>query len=173
MDNIATISEIHFKISFFSVSLRGNALRQGSSWRGSRGIVALLLVTLSVCGAAVWLYMTSLDSDITETLVSQAELVSPQPRVYAVQCSEDYENYKRYPGEAPVHALYCVGQSAHASLLCKHDLDGMKPSLFDKYHANPEASSLCWILLWLSVVELENTALFHTIIWNHCELLSS
>lgn len=134
--------------------------------------MALLLVTLSVCGAAVWLYVASLDSDITETLVSQAELVSPKPRVYAVQCSEDYENYKRYPGEAPVHALYCVGLSGHASLQCKHDLDGMKPSLLDKYHANPEASS-CWILLWLSVVELENTALFHTIVLNHCELLSS
>ncbi|XP_070783293.1 2-oxoglutarate and iron-dependent oxygenase domain-containing protein 3 [Enoplosus armatus] len=80
---------------------RGNALRQGSAWRGFRGPAALLLVTLSVCGVAVWLYVTSLDSDITETLVSQGELVSPQPRVYTVQCSEDYENYKRYPGCTP------------------------------------------------------------------------
>uniref|UniRef100_A0A3P8QIZ2 Fe2OG dioxygenase domain-containing protein n=1 Tax=Astatotilapia calliptera TaxID=8154 RepID=A0A3P8QIZ2_ASTCA len=79
----------------------GNALRQGSSWRGSRLLVALLLVALSACGAATWLYMTSLDSDVTETLVSQGELVAPQPRVYSVQCSEDYDNYKRYPGCTP------------------------------------------------------------------------
>lgn len=85
--------------SFFL--LRGNALRQGSVWRGSRGPVALLLlVTLSLCGAAVWLYVTSLDSDITETLVNQAELVLAEPRVYTIQCSEDYEHHKRYPGEA-------------------------------------------------------------------------
>uniref|UniRef100_A0A3B5ADT9 2-oxoglutarate and iron dependent oxygenase domain containing 3 n=1 Tax=Stegastes partitus TaxID=144197 RepID=A0A3B5ADT9_9TELE len=88
-------SEIERKIK------RGNALRQGSSWRGSRGLVALLLVALSACVVAMWLYVTSLDSDITETLVSQRELVSPQPRVYSVQCSEDYENYKRYPGCTP------------------------------------------------------------------------
>ncbi|XP_031164508.1 urotensin-2 receptor 2 [Sander lucioperca] len=81
---------------------RGNALRQGSAWRGSRWLVALLLVVLSVCVAAMWLYVTSLDSDVTETLVRQGELVSPQPRVYTVQCSEDYENYKRYPGCTPV-----------------------------------------------------------------------
>ncbi|XP_026171181.1 2-oxoglutarate and iron-dependent oxygenase domain-containing protein 3 isoform X2 [Mastacembelus armatus] len=79
---------------------RGNALRQGSPWRGYRGVMALL-IALTVCGVAVWLYVTSLDSDITETLVSQAELVSPHPRFYTVQCSEDYDNYKRYPGCTP------------------------------------------------------------------------
>lgn len=101
MDNIAIISEIQLIWNVFSfVLLRGNALRQGSVWRGSRGPLALLLVTLSLCGAALWLYVTSLDSDITETLVSQAELVLAEPRVYSIQCSEDYENYKRYPGEA-------------------------------------------------------------------------
>ncbi|XP_047465234.1 urotensin-2 receptor 2 isoform X1 [Mugil cephalus] len=88
-------SEIEKKIK------RGNALRQGSSWRGYRGLVALVLVALSVCGAAAWLYVISLDGDVTETLVSQRELVSPEPRVYTVQCSEDYENYKRYPGCTP------------------------------------------------------------------------
>ncbi|XP_011616843.1 2-oxoglutarate and iron-dependent oxygenase domain-containing protein 3 isoform X4 [Takifugu rubripes] len=80
---------------------RGNALRQGSAWRGSRATAALLLVTVSVFVAALWLYVTSLDSDVTETLVSQAEFVSPQPRVYNIQCSEDYNNYKRYPGCTP------------------------------------------------------------------------
>lgn len=98
-------------MDLYSVLVRGNALRQGSAWRGSRGPVALLLVALSVCGAAIWLYMTSLDSEITETLVSQGELISPHPRIYTVQCSEDYENYKRYPGEALVFALYRVRQS--------------------------------------------------------------
>lgn len=88
-------SEIEKKIK------RGNALRQGSSWRGSRGLVALLLVVASACVAATWLYVASLDSDITETLARQGELVSPQPRAFSVQCSEDYENYKRYPGCTP------------------------------------------------------------------------
>lgn len=85
---------------FFLCSVRGNALRQGSAWRGYRGPVALLLVALCVCGAVMWQYMTSLDADITETLVSQGEQVSPHPRVFTVQCSEDYDNHKRYPGEA-------------------------------------------------------------------------
>ncbi|KAM4715357.1 2-oxoglutarate and iron-dependent oxygenase domain-containing protein 3 isoform 1-T1 [Anableps anableps] len=80
---------------------RGNALRQGSSWRGSRGLLALLLVALCACAVAAWLYLTSLDSDITETLARRREVISPQPRVYSVQCSEDYENYKRYPGCTP------------------------------------------------------------------------
>uniref|UniRef100_A0AAQ4PBI4 2-oxoglutarate and iron dependent oxygenase domain containing 3 n=1 Tax=Gasterosteus aculeatus aculeatus TaxID=481459 RepID=A0AAQ4PBI4_GASAC len=83
------------------VSCRGNALRQGSAWRGSRGLVALLLFAVSVCGAAVWLYVTFLDSDVTETLVRQGELVSPRPRFFPVQCSEDYDNHKRYPGCTP------------------------------------------------------------------------
>ncbi|XP_037546631.1 urotensin-2 receptor 2, partial [Nematolebias whitei] len=80
---------------------RGNALRQGSSWWGARGLVVLLLVALCACAAALWLYGTSVDSDITETLASQRELISPQPRVYSVPCSEDYNNYKRYPGCTP------------------------------------------------------------------------
>lgn len=105
---------------FASVSHRGNALRQGSSWRASRGPVALLLLTLCVCGAAVWMYVTSLDSDITETLVSRSDLVSPQPRVYLVPCSEDYENYKRYPGEALLMTPACVTQVAPIVLPCHH-----------------------------------------------------
>lgn len=105
---------------FPSVSHRGNALRQGSSWRASRGPVALLLLTLCVCGAAVWMYVTSLDSDITETLVSRSDLVSPQPRVYSVPCSEDYENYKRYPGEALLVTPACVTRAAPIMLLCNH-----------------------------------------------------
>ncbi|CAG5911026.1 unnamed protein product [Menidia menidia] len=88
-------------VQFFFVFLRGNALRHGSSWRSSRGIFAFLLLGVCVSAVATWLYITSLDSDITETLARQGELVSPQPRVYSIQCSEDYENYKRYPGCTP------------------------------------------------------------------------
>lgn len=107
---------------FFFVLHRGNAMRQGSSWRASRGPLALLLVTLCVCGAAVWIYVTSLDSDITETLVSRSDLVSPQPRVYSVPCSEDYANYKRYPGEAPFLTTVCVTCAAAIMVLCSHAL---------------------------------------------------
>ncbi|XP_061563743.1 urotensin-2 receptor 2 [Cololabis saira] len=88
-------SEIEKKIK------RGHALRQGSSWRGSRGVVALLLVAVCAGAVATWLYVSSLDDDITETLVSHWESVSPQPRVYSFLCSEDYQNYKRYPGCTP------------------------------------------------------------------------
>ncbi|XP_029933419.1 2-oxoglutarate and iron-dependent oxygenase domain-containing protein 3 isoform X2 [Myripristis murdjan] len=80
---------------------RGNALRQASAWRGSRGPLLLLLGAAALCGAAGWLYVSSWDGEITETLVSRGELVTPKPRVYTVQCSEDYENYKRYPGCTP------------------------------------------------------------------------
>ncbi|KAM4525054.1 2-oxoglutarate and iron-dependent oxygenase domain-containing protein 3-like isoform 3-T3 [Odontesthes bonariensis] len=80
---------------------RGNALRQGSLWQSSRTLFTLLLVAVCVTAVATWLYLTSLDGDITETLASQREMVSPQPRVFSVQCSEDYENHKRYPGCTP------------------------------------------------------------------------
>ncbi|CAB1311805.1 unnamed protein product, partial [Coregonus sp. 'balchen'] len=51
-------------------------------------------------GTLTWLYLASGDPYVTETLVRQAEVVA-QPRVYTVECSEDYENYKRYPGCTP------------------------------------------------------------------------
>uniref|UniRef100_A0A8C5GXD1 Prolyl 4-hydroxylase alpha subunit domain-containing protein n=1 Tax=Gouania willdenowi TaxID=441366 RepID=A0A8C5GXD1_GOUWI len=79
----------------------GDALRQGSSWRSSRWLGALLLVAVNVCLGATWLYVTTSDSDITETLAGQGEIVSPEPRVFIVKCSEDYENYKRYAGCTP------------------------------------------------------------------------
>lgn len=80
---------------------RGNALRQASVWRGSRTSLLLILLALIVCGAAIWLYLASGDNDVTETLVRQSEVVGPQPKVFSVECSEDYENYKRYPGCTP------------------------------------------------------------------------
>ncbi|XP_076024040.1 2-oxoglutarate and iron-dependent oxygenase domain-containing protein 3 [Genypterus blacodes] len=94
---VTNATEIEKKIK------RGNALRQGSAWRGSRGPVALLLlVAACVFGAASWLYLTSRDTEVTETLVRRGELVSPDPRVYTVQCSDDYEQHKRFPGCTPV-----------------------------------------------------------------------
>uniref|UniRef100_A0A8C5NE50 Fe2OG dioxygenase domain-containing protein n=1 Tax=Gouania willdenowi TaxID=441366 RepID=A0A8C5NE50_GOUWI len=88
-------------VSMSNMSEIGNALRQGSSWRSSRWLGALLLVAVNVCLGATWLYVTTSDSDITETLVGQGEIVSPEPRVFTVKCSEDYENYKRYAGCTP------------------------------------------------------------------------
>lgn len=81
---------------------RGNALRQASVWRSSRSSLLPLLLLVVVCGAAAWFYLASGDRDITETLVRQGEVVGPHPRVYTVDCSEDYENYKRYPGCTPL-----------------------------------------------------------------------
>lgn len=80
---------------------RGNALRHASAWRASQGFVSLMLVVASVGCIATWMYMSSQDGDITETLAGQGEVVSPHPRVYSVPCSKDYENYKRYPGCTP------------------------------------------------------------------------
>nr|XP_023862722.1 2-oxoglutarate and iron-dependent oxygenase domain-containing protein 3-like [Salvelinus alpinus] len=60
----------------------------------SAGSLLLVMVAaLAVVGSLSWLYLPY----VTETLVRHAEVVA-QPRVYAVECSEDYENYKRYPG---------------------------------------------------------------------------
>ncbi|KAF7651254.1 hypothetical protein LDENG_00113470 [Lucifuga dentata] len=80
---------------------RGNALRQRSAWRGSWGPLALVLLAVCVFAVAAWLYGTSQDDDITETLFSHGELIYPHPRVHAIQCSEDYERYRRFPGCTP------------------------------------------------------------------------
>lgn len=91
-----SVSEIEKKIK------RGNALRQGSVWRGPRaGLALLLVVTACACGASVWLYVSTADRDVTETLVTRGELVSPLPRVFAVACSEDYDQHKRFRGCSP------------------------------------------------------------------------
>ncbi|XP_061764824.1 urotensin-2 receptor 2 isoform X3 [Nerophis ophidion] len=90
-------------------------MRQGTMWWSSRSLTAFLLVCFCLSAAATWLYVTSLDPDITETLVSQREHVSPQPRVYIVQCSEDYENYKRYPGLQGEQPLACYNKSCKGS----------------------------------------------------------
>ncbi|XP_066560975.1 2-oxoglutarate and iron-dependent oxygenase domain-containing protein 3 isoform X1 [Amia ocellicauda] len=77
---------------------RGTAQRQAVWWwRPQAGL--LLLSLLSCVGGLAWLYLTP-DDGITETLVRQGETV-PEQRVYQVSCSEDYDNYKRYPGCTP------------------------------------------------------------------------
>ncbi|XP_010890220.2 urotensin-2 receptor 2 [Esox lucius] len=79
---------------------RGNALRQASAWRGSHGSLLGVLALAVMLGTVTWLFLASRDPYITETLVRQSEVVL-QPRVYTVECSEDYDNYKRYPGCTP------------------------------------------------------------------------
>ncbi|XP_076154600.1 2-oxoglutarate and iron-dependent oxygenase domain-containing protein 3 [Alosa pseudoharengus] len=78
---------------------RGNAQRQASGWKWTAGSL-LWCAALAVCVVTLgWWYFT-LDEDVTETLVSRRELLQ-QPKVFPVQCSEDYENYKRFPGCTP------------------------------------------------------------------------
>uniref|UniRef100_A0A673LXD7 2-oxoglutarate and iron-dependent oxygenase domain-containing protein 3-like n=1 Tax=Sinocyclocheilus rhinocerous TaxID=307959 RepID=A0A673LXD7_9TELE len=75
---------------------RGNAQRQASSWRGK--VITLLLLT-GVTGLVSWMYFTWAD-DFTHTLVSRSEILT-QPRVFTVECSEDYKKYKFFPGCTP------------------------------------------------------------------------
>ncbi|KAJ4921560.1 hypothetical protein JOQ06_022421, partial [Pogonophryne albipinna] len=84
----ANATEIEKKIK------RGNALRQGSAWRG----------------------------EVTETLVSRGELVSPHPRIYSVPCSEDYNNHKRYPGCTPQKC----GRAVTDSIVTREEAETLK-----------------------------------------------
>lgn len=77
---------------------RGNAQRQASAWKRTVGTI-LWCTALTVSATLGWLYFT-LDEDITETLVSRREVLQ-QPKVFPVQCSEDYNNYKSFPGCTP------------------------------------------------------------------------
>lgn len=80
-------------------SFRGNAQRQASSWRGN--VITLLLLT-GVTGLVSWMYFTWTD-DLTHTLVSRSEILT-QPRVFTVECSEDYKKYKFFTGmEVVIH----------------------------------------------------------------------
>lgn len=74
---------------------RGNAQRQASQWKRRAG--TLWCAVLTAVATLGWWYFT-LDQDITETLVSRS-VVLQRPKVFPVQCSEDYENYKRFPGD--------------------------------------------------------------------------
>ncbi|KAJ8246452.1 hypothetical protein GJAV_G00267970 [Gymnothorax javanicus] len=59
----------------------------------------LVLTVFGLCCAVFWL-CSNYDNEITETLVSQNEVVQ-QTKIFKVQCSEDYNNYKHYPGCTP------------------------------------------------------------------------
>uniref|UniRef100_A0A672LUJ1 Urotensin-2 receptor 2 n=1 Tax=Sinocyclocheilus grahami TaxID=75366 RepID=A0A672LUJ1_SINGR len=75
---------------------KANAQRQASSWRGN--VITLLLLT-GVTGLVSWMYFTWTD-DLTHTLDSRSEILT-QPRVFTVECSEDYKKYKLFPGMHP------------------------------------------------------------------------
>ncbi|XP_063077362.1 urotensin-2 receptor 2 [Engraulis encrasicolus] len=78
---------------------RGNAQRQASSRKRTVGIL-LLCAVVTACAVLGWSYFVANDGDITETLVSRRDLLE-QPRVFPVPCSEDYDNYQRFPGCTP------------------------------------------------------------------------
>ncbi|XP_012694357.2 urotensin-2 receptor 2 [Clupea harengus] len=83
---------------------RGNAQRQASQWKRRAG--TLWCAVLTAVATLGWWYFT-LDQDITETLVSRS-VVLQRPKVFPVQCSEDYENYKRFPGCTPLSCARAV-----------------------------------------------------------------
>lgn len=74
-------------------SFRGNAQRQASSWRGNW---SMLLLLIGVTGLGSLVYFTWTD-DFKHTLVSRGEILT-QPRVFTVDCSEDYKKHKLFPG---------------------------------------------------------------------------
>ncbi|XP_066520567.1 urotensin-2 receptor 2 [Hoplias malabaricus] len=96
---------------------RANAQRQAFTWR-SYVLVTLLLTSLSA--AVVWLYV-SLNDDVTETLVSRREVLT-EPRLFLVQCSEDYDNYKRFPGCTPKKC----GRAVTDSVVTKEEAQALK-----------------------------------------------
>ncbi|TSK14718.1 2-oxoglutarate and iron-dependent oxygenase domain-containing protein 3 [Bagarius yarrelli] len=75
---------------------RGIAQRQASSYRG---YAALLIAFIGSCALPVWLWSVW-TNDITDTMVSREEVLA-QPRVFMIQCSEDYQKYKHFPGCTP------------------------------------------------------------------------
>ncbi|KAF3853165.1 hypothetical protein F7725_013853, partial [Dissostichus mawsoni] len=107
----ANATEIEKKIK------RGNALRQGSAWRGflgSRWFLVLLLVVVLMSGGRCG--STSLWT------ASRGELVSPHPRIYSVPCSEDYNNHKRYPGCTPQKC----GRAVTDSIVTREEAETLK-----------------------------------------------
>lgn len=72
---------------------RGIAQRQSSPYRG---YTAVLLAVFGTCALLIWLWLIW-TNDITDTVASRQEVLT-QPRVLMVQCSEDYQKYKRFPG---------------------------------------------------------------------------
>ncbi|XP_060795873.1 urotensin-2 receptor 2 [Neoarius graeffei] len=82
------------------------AQRQASSYRG---YTAVLLALLGTCALLTWLW-SIWTTDITDTMVSRGEILT-QPRVFKVQCSEDYRKYKHFPGCTPTSCGRAVSDS--------------------------------------------------------------
>ncbi|KAM9462420.1 2-oxoglutarate and iron-dependent oxygenase domain-containing protein 3 isoform 2-T2 [Clarias gariepinus] len=75
---------------------RGIAQRQASSYRG---FAAVLVALVGTCALLTWLW-SIWTNDITHTMVSRGEVLT-EPRVFMIQCSEDYKKYKHFPGCTP------------------------------------------------------------------------
>ncbi|KAK3529648.1 hypothetical protein QTP70_033719 [Hemibagrus guttatus] len=74
-----------------------------------RGYIVLLLALICTCVLLTWLW-SLWTNDITETMVSREEVLT-QPRVFMVQCSEDYQKYKHFPGCTPIKCGRAVSDS--------------------------------------------------------------
>ncbi|GAA6110239.1 urotensin-2 receptor 2 isoform X1 [Tachysurus ichikawai] len=87
-------------------SKRVIAQRQTSSYRG---YTALLLALFGIFALLTWI-CSVWTNDVTETMVSRGEILT-QPRVFMVQCSEDYQKYKHFPGCTPTKCGRAVSDS--------------------------------------------------------------
>uniref|UniRef100_A0A3B1IGM9 2-oxoglutarate and iron dependent oxygenase domain containing 3 n=1 Tax=Astyanax mexicanus TaxID=7994 RepID=A0A3B1IGM9_ASTMX len=96
---------------------RANAQRQAFTWRS---YIPLLLLLTVLTAALTWLYL-SLSDEFTETLVSRGEVLT-EPRIFLVQCSEDYENHKRFPGCTPTKC----GRAVTDSVVTKEEAQILK-----------------------------------------------
>uniref|UniRef100_A0A8B9KQU5 Urotensin-2 receptor 2 n=1 Tax=Astyanax mexicanus TaxID=7994 RepID=A0A8B9KQU5_ASTMX len=96
---------------------RAIAQRQAFTWRS---YIPLLLLLTVLTAALTWLYL-SLSDEFTETLVSRGEVLT-EPRIFLVQCSEDYENHKRFPGCTPTKC----GRAVTDSVVTKEEAQVLK-----------------------------------------------
>ncbi|XP_007259239.3 urotensin-2 receptor 2 [Astyanax mexicanus] len=96
---------------------RAIAQRQAFTWRS---YIPLLLLLTVLTAALTWLYL-SLSDEFTETLVSRGEVLT-EPRIFLVQCSEDYENHKRFPGCTPTKC----GRAVTDSVVTKEEAQILK-----------------------------------------------
>ncbi|XP_058263138.1 urotensin-2 receptor 2 isoform X2 [Hemibagrus wyckioides] len=74
-----------------------------------RGYIVPLLALIGTVALLTWL-CSVWTNDNTETMVSQEEVLT-QPRVFMVQCSEDYQKYKHFPGCTPMKCGRAVSDS--------------------------------------------------------------
>uniref|UniRef100_A0A3B1KCY1 2-oxoglutarate and iron dependent oxygenase domain containing 3 n=1 Tax=Astyanax mexicanus TaxID=7994 RepID=A0A3B1KCY1_ASTMX len=106
-----------FSAPVLNVLSRANAQRQAFTWRS---YIPLLLLLTVLTAALTWLYL-SLSDEFTETLVSRGEVLT-EPRIFLVQCSEDYENHKRFPGCTPTKC----GRAVTDSVVTKEEAQILK-----------------------------------------------